>query len=298
MSSHRKVSKKSAEGKNKRRRHKETAFGRFLGGVWCVEDSFSYKNGHHPHMHMLVLHDGKVPQEQLSREWYEATGDSFVVSINSVSTARDRANGRSGEYEVANKVKEVCKYPLKHANMPPKAKAEFWDVAKGRQLTNCFGLMRKIDIESLMDAEDFSPDEIYTDYFARLDFKTLKYQLFQGGTYNLSDDEVSIAMQAIARKVPKEEHAKGRFEDDEVIKNLLNDHRRPEMDTEALFYLWDDGFDVFGTKSDLRANYSSVYASGHDAAVFEASKAREHDHMHQNSDIRGIEKFLEILECT
>jgi hypothetical protein len=56
------------------------------GAVWSYEIKRGKGSGQwHPHLHMIALCEVPPDQGELSREWHEITGDSFIVDVRPIS---------------------------------------------------------------------------------------------------------------------------------------------------------------------------------------------------------------------
>lgn len=115
------------------RRHPDVASA-MLGGVWFLEVKLD-KAGNlwHPHLHCII--EGTfLHKRELSRAWYQTTGDSYIVDIRQVDDVADRA-------------RYVTKYstkPLHSAVTHDHEKlCEFCTAIKGKRLYQCFGSWSK-----------------------------------------------------------------------------------------------------------------------------------------------------------
>lgn len=106
----------------------------WLGGVYTIEFTYTKAKGWHVHIHALV--DGRyVPQEVISKVWFEITGDSDVVWI-----AR------------AKKSRQVLKYILKPSLElldDPCALDDFLTVVEGRHLVAGWGKWYRVSERQL-----------------------------------------------------------------------------------------------------------------------------------------------------
>jgi plasmid rolling circle replication initiator protein Rep len=108
-----------------------------VGGIGVLEITLNPKTRlWHPHLHLVF--DGQYcPQDQLSKEWKNATGDSEIVWIQAV---HDRA--KTAHY--------VAKYLSKSANpsdMEPCEIREFAESIHGRRLVFTFGKLAKTNVD-------------------------------------------------------------------------------------------------------------------------------------------------------
>lgn len=128
-----------------------TGFNEFCkidGGVYSFELSHS-EHGWHPHIHIVVLlrklelikFDPRNPkQSQLSKDWKNITGDSFIVDIRPIT-------GDPSEGFV-----EVFKYALKFSDLTPAQTVEAYSFLRGKRLQGSFGSFRGVEVpENLND---------------------------------------------------------------------------------------------------------------------------------------------------
>ena len=120
------------------------------GAMYSYENTYNEQTGEwHPHVHMLVLLNDWIDQEQLSETWHEITGDSFVVDVRRVK--------KSKEFGYAKAAAEVCKYALKFGDLSVEKTWEAFKVLKGKRLTGSFGLLWGVKIPDTMT--DDMPEE-------------------------------------------------------------------------------------------------------------------------------------------
>jgi hypothetical protein len=117
------------------------------GYFGAFEYTFNPKtNDFHIHLHLIVLRGKFWNQSDISDAWREVTGDSFIVDI------REIKNTHKG-------VKEVCKYPMKPANLMAMPDDKFLEVVKMKKGTRmfvsggCFYNV-KLDDDDAADADD------------------------------------------------------------------------------------------------------------------------------------------------
>jgi hypothetical protein len=132
------------------------------GAVWSYEIKRGKGSGlWHPHLHMIALAQVQPNQDELSREWHNITGDSFVVDVRPISQD-DPAEG----------FMEVFKYAVKFSDQPPADTLHAWLTLKGKRLLASSGCFRGVkEPEDLMDDETALQD---------LPFVTLFYRFMQG----------------------------------------------------------------------------------------------------------------------
>ena len=148
-------------------KRKQRGRGSVLDGVEGAVWSYEVKRGQgsgvwHPHLHMIALAESQPDAEQLSREWHEITGDSFIVDVRPISQ-EDPVSG----------FVEVFKYAVKFSDQEPADTVHAWQTLKGKRLLASSGCFRGVDV----------PDEL-TDDSSDLDglpFMDLLYRYTRAG---------------------------------------------------------------------------------------------------------------------
>lgn len=137
------------------------------GAVWSYEVKRGQGSGvWHPHLHMIALAESMPDQQQLSNEWHNITGDSFVVDVRPISQ-EDPASG----------FVEVFKYAVKFAEQEPADTVHAWVTLAAKRLIGSAGLFRGVEVpEGLLD------DLEGLDY---LPYVTLFYRYLRGAGYSL-----------------------------------------------------------------------------------------------------------------
>ena len=112
------------------------------GAVWSYEVKRGSGSGAwHPHLHMVALAENQPDQQQLSREWHNITGDSYIVDVRPISQ-EDPASG----------FVEVFKYAVKFSDQPPADTVHAWLTLAGKRLLGSAGCFRGVEVpESLLD---------------------------------------------------------------------------------------------------------------------------------------------------
>jgi hypothetical protein len=122
------------------------------GYFGAFEYTFNPKtNDFHVHLHLIVLRGKFWNQSDISDAWREVTGDSFVVDI------REIKNTHKG-------VKEVCKYPMKPADLMKMPDDKFLEVIKMKKGTRMFvsgGCFYNVKLDESDDAAD---DNVFAQY--------------------------------------------------------------------------------------------------------------------------------------
>ncbi len=117
------VKLKNAFTKFKRRKEFKEHIKGYFG---AFEYTFNPKtNDFHVHLHLIILRGKFWNQSDISDAWRDVTGDSFIVDI------REIKNAHKG-------VKEVCKYPMKPADLMSIPDEKFKEVVKMKKGTRMF----------------------------------------------------------------------------------------------------------------------------------------------------------------
>lgn len=168
-----------------------TAFQRFLGkrrdclkGYGICElakaemgaYSFETKRGKnsglwHPHVHMVVWCRVPIDQAELSRQWLEITGDSFIVDVRPL-TAKD------GKDSLIAGFCEVFKYAVKFSDMDEADTFEAYRVLSGKRLVGSFGLLYGVKPPDNLLDEDLEGDVPYVLLMYRYSPVTAQYTPF------------------------------------------------------------------------------------------------------------------------
>lgn len=154
--------------KGKRQR---SAFNAAVGSIYSAEIKRG-KNGGlwHPHLHCLWLvsnsatwrwESGKTgiqldanSHRQLCDEWYEITGDSYVINAKPLKTALDMAAGEPvREDYLTAELFEVFKYLTKPSETQPADVVEAWRVTQGKRLVRSHGNLVGLKIPDTLDGE-------------------------------------------------------------------------------------------------------------------------------------------------
>jgi hypothetical protein len=140
------------------------------GAVWSYEIKRGNGSGlWHPHLHMIALAEVQPDQGELSREWNDITGDSFVVDVRPISSD-DPASGFI----------EVFKYAVKFSDQPHADTLHAFQTLRGKRLLASSGCFRGVvEPEGLLDD---------CEALEGLPFVTLFYRYLRGG-YSLASQE-------------------------------------------------------------------------------------------------------------
>ncbi len=139
------------------------------GAMYSYENTYNEQTGEwHPHVHMLVLLNDWIDQEQLSETWHEITGDSFVVDVRRVK--------KSKEFGYAKAAAEVCKYALKFGDLTVEKTWEAFKILKGKRLSGAFGSLYGVKIpENLADEMPDDQDLPYLEMLYKFVFGKHSY---------------------------------------------------------------------------------------------------------------------------
>ncbi len=129
-----------------------------VGGFGKIENTYSKKYGHHPHLHSILLLKNYIPQKSLSDALFDITGDSKIVDIRSV-------------HHIASGLVECIKYPFKPSDILKLNKSQIKEMIdlKGERLGLSFGVLFGIEVDD--DILDDLKDE-YSEF--NEDTKTLE----------------------------------------------------------------------------------------------------------------------------
>jgi Replication protein len=126
------------------------------GAVWSYEFKRGKNSGlWHPHLHMIALCWNGIDQAELSAEWHNITGDSFIVDVRPISET-DHVSG----------FMEVFKYAVKFSDQPVEDTVHAWRILGGKRLLESSGCFRGVVVpETLMDDEEGLQDLPYVQLF-------------------------------------------------------------------------------------------------------------------------------------
>lgn len=152
----------------RRQRRRGSALDCVVGAVWSYEVKRGAGSGlWHPHLHMVALAEFGPDAEELSKEWHNITGDSYIVDVRPIS-----------QEEPVDGFLEVFKYAVKFSDQPAADTWHCYATLKGKRLIGSAGCFRGVEVpEDLMDeAEDLEG----------LPFATLFYRFVGGTGYTLN----------------------------------------------------------------------------------------------------------------
>lgn len=137
---------------------RQVEYAKAFGGVHSIEIKRGKNSGlWHPHVHMIWLCEEVPNASQLSKEWLEITGDSYIVDVREFY-------GDS----VVDGFLEVFKYALKFSDMELGDNWEAYQLLKEKRLVDNFGLLRGVKVPEELTDEDIDEDFVYLlYYFAR-----------------------------------------------------------------------------------------------------------------------------------
>lgn len=133
-------------------------YAKAFGGVHSIEIKRGKNSGlWHPHVHMIWLCEQVPNASQLSKEWLEITGDSYIVDVREFY----------GE-SVVDGFLEVFKYALKFSDMELSDNWEAYQILKEKRLVDNFGLLRGVKVPEELTDDDIDEEFVYMlYYFAR-----------------------------------------------------------------------------------------------------------------------------------
>lgn len=117
------------------------------GAVWSYEVKRGSGSGSwHPHLHMIALAETAPDAVQLSKEWHDITGDSFIVDVRPIS-----------ESDPVSGFIEVFKYAVKFSDQPPADTIHAWETLRGKRLLASAGSFRGVVVPDDLtdDATDY-----------------------------------------------------------------------------------------------------------------------------------------------
>jgi hypothetical protein len=156
--------------KRKQRGVVATALDGVAGAVWSYEVKRGTGSGSwHPHLHMIALAENQPDQVQLSAEWHNITGDSFIVDVRPITG--DPVEG----------FMEVFKYAVKFSDQPAADTVHAFETLRGKRLLASSGAFRGVVVpEDLMDDQEGLDD---------LPYVTLFYRYLSGAGYSVGARE-------------------------------------------------------------------------------------------------------------
>ena len=159
------LKKYQEQRRNALKGQKQVEYAKALGGVLSIEIKRGKGSGlWHPHVHMIWLCNEPPLASQLSKEWLELTGDSYIVDVREFY----------GE-SVVDGFLEVFKYALKFSDMELADNWEAFQTLKAKRLVDNFGLFRGIQVP-----DDLTDDDIDDEYILLL------YRFVRGSGYNFA----------------------------------------------------------------------------------------------------------------
>ena len=157
--------RKQVSRANKRRnlnKGKRTIFEDFEAWYRTIEIKRGKNSGlWHPHAHMIVFSKEKPSDLELSKEWGEITGDSYVVDVTEINLA--------DEEHLLGGIMEVCKYLVKFDELTPENRWDVYKKTKRKHLRQSYGLLRFTAEEekAISEVTDDPLDEPYIERFYR-----------------------------------------------------------------------------------------------------------------------------------
>ena len=157
------LKKYQEQRRNALKGQRQVEYAKALGGVMSIEIKRGKNSGlWHPHVHMIWLCESVPNASQLSKEWLELTGDSYIVDVREFY----------GE-SVVDGFLEVFKYALKFSDMELADNWEAFQTLKAKRLVDNFGLFRGVQVP-----DDLADDDIDDEYILLL------YRFIRGSGFN------------------------------------------------------------------------------------------------------------------
>ena len=141
--------------------HRKRSRARQTGEILKARSAvFSYEftnkgKGWHPHVHAIWLCHEKPDANQLSRDWRDMTGDSFIVDVTPMDMS-----------DPVGAFCEVFKYAVKFSDLADSHRLYAFKTLKGRRLLDSFGELRGLDVEP-SDTDDLLEELPYIERFFR-----------------------------------------------------------------------------------------------------------------------------------
>ena len=127
-----------------------TEFAKITAGLGSYEFTYNHRcREFHPHIHLIVLVNGRIHQLSLVEEWRDITRDSFIVDARPFTTPD----------EPLKAFQEVFKYALKFSSMPIEINHQAAELLKGEHLFVPFG-----DFWGLKVPDKLTDDPLEQDY--------------------------------------------------------------------------------------------------------------------------------------
>ena len=159
------LKKYQEQRRNALKGQRQVEYAKALGGVMSIEIKRGKNSGlWHPHVHMIWLCENVPIASQLSKEWLELTGDSYIVDVREFY----------GE-SVVDGFLEVFKYALKFSDMELSDNWEAFQTLKAKRLVDNFGLFRGVQVP-----DDLTDDDIDDEYILLL------YRFIRGSGFNFA----------------------------------------------------------------------------------------------------------------
>lgn len=158
-----------------------TEFSKIEGAVYSFEVKRGRNSGlWHPHVHMVAWCSSEINQTQLSREWLDLTGDSFIVDVRMLYSKEGRDSLTSGFLE-------VFKYAVKFSDMSLKDNWTAYETLKCKRLIGSFGFMYGVKIPDDLTDEDFEEGRPYILMFYKYSLAKKGY-IPDGDIYSATGD--------------------------------------------------------------------------------------------------------------
>lgn len=145
---------RARKAKSNSKKNLPIQWNKVVGCLRAIEITHS-KHGWHPHIHVFALLSSYIDQKELSAQWLELTGDSFVVGVTECK------NG------IVPGLIECLKYASKLSELEPHQAYHVYETAKGSRFTDPQGLLRGVSEPDIDFDDDTGCDGPYRDFIAR-----------------------------------------------------------------------------------------------------------------------------------
>ena len=147
----------------RRKKSSASVFQNIKGMVGTIEIKRGESGDWHPHFHGFVLADEYINKNELSKEWHDITGDSFITHLK----------------EVKGQEKDFCEmiaYTLKVTTMHVEDQIHAYFVLRGKSMLRSWGLFRNVEIPEELNDEEIQ-DEPYIDLIYSYVYSEQSYKL-------------------------------------------------------------------------------------------------------------------------
>ena len=147
----------------RRKKSSSSVFRHIAGMVGTIEIKRGKNGLWHPHFHGFALVDEYIPQDDLSLEWYDITGDSYIVWVSQV---------QGSEKDFC----EVIGYSLKVSTMEVVDQIHAYFTLRGKAMLRSWGLFRNVEVPDDLNDEEID-NQPYIDILYRYVYGEQSYKL-------------------------------------------------------------------------------------------------------------------------